>query len=173
MKFLLGIFVGIILTGAAIVSYFVFGFAPVAVADHPMPFERAIAERAQDAHLARQPQPDSPVPADEANLVSGAYVYGMDCAGCHGVPGKPKSDMSTAMYPPPPQFFSGSHAHNHPINETHWDVVNGIRLTGMPSFQGILSETEGWQVSEVLANATSLPDAAKAALASGDSAPAK
>jgi hypothetical protein len=39
----------------------------------------------------------------------------------------------------------------------------------MPSFQGILSETDLWQVSQVIANKDALPDAAKAALASTDS----
>lgn len=173
MKFIFGVLLGIILTIGAGLSYFWFGFAPVAVADHPMPFERTIANKAVDAHIARQPQVDSPLVVNEANLVSGAYLYGMNCSGCHGLPGKPNSPMQTAMYPPPPQFFASGHAHNHEIGEVHWDVVNGIRLTGMPSFQGMMSETDMWQVSQVLANASSLPDAAKSALASAGSEPSK
>jgi mono/diheme cytochrome c family protein len=170
MKFLVGICVGVILTFAAIASYFVFGFAPVAVADKPMPFERFIADKAVDAHIARQPVKDSPLAVNEANLVSGAYLYGMNCAGCHGLPGKPKSAMGSAMFPPPPQFFAGHRGPvDDPIGEIYWKVANGIRLTGMPSFQGILSETDLWQVSQVIANKDALPDAAKAALASADS----
>jgi thiosulfate dehydrogenase len=170
MKFVIGILVGVILTGAAIISYLVFGFAPVAVADKPLPFERSICDRAVDAHIARQPEASSPLVVNEANLVSGAYLYGMDCAGCHGLPGKPKGAMSSAMYPSPPQFFAGNHDHgSDPISEIYWKVDNGIRLTGMPSFKGILSETELWQVSQVVANKDALPDAAKSALASADS----
>jgi thiosulfate dehydrogenase len=170
MKFLLGIVVGVILTGAAILSYFVLGYAPVAVADKPMPFEAEIADRALDAHVARLAVADSPLAVNEANLVSGAYLYGMDCAGCHGLPGKPKGAMASAMYPPPPQFFAGHGEHSdHSLDETYWKVANGIRLTGMPAFRGILSETELWQVSEVVAHESMLPDAAKAALASADS----
>ena len=169
MKFLIGIFVGVILTGAAIVCYFVFGFAPVAVADKPMPFERAVAEKAVDAHIDRQTVKDSPLAVNEANLVSGAYLYGMDCAGCHGLPGKAKGAVASAMYPPPPQFFEGHGGGGDPIGEIYWTVANGIRLSGMPSFQNILSETELWQVSQVLANKDALPDAAKSALASAGS----
>jgi mono/diheme cytochrome c family protein len=170
VKFLLGICAGVVLTGAAIVAYFWFGYAPVAVADKPMPFEAEIADRALDAHVARLAVQDSPLAVNEANLVSGAYLYGMDCAGCHGLPGKPKGAMASAMYPPPPQFFAGHSGHGgHPLNETYWKVSNGIRLTGMPAFQGILSETQMWQVSQVIGNANVLPDAAKAALASADS----
>jgi thiosulfate dehydrogenase len=32
-------------------------------------------------------------------------------------------------------------------------VANGIRLTGMPAFKGLLTETEIWQVSLLAANA--------------------
>jgi mono/diheme cytochrome c family protein len=40
-------------------------------------------------------------------------------------------------------------------------VANGIRLTGMPAFKDILSETQIWQVSLLLANADKpLPPAA-------------
>jgi thiosulfate dehydrogenase len=171
MKFVIGIVVGVLLTAAAIGSYFWFGIAPVAVADQPMPFERTLANRALSAHIARQPAKDSPVPDNEANLVSGAYLYGMYCAGCHGLPDKPKGALAGAMFPSPPQFFAGNGGHGGgSVNfETYWKVANGIRLTGMPAFQNILSETELWQVCEVIAHKNALPDAAKSALASADS----
>ncbi len=40
-----------------------------------------------------------------------------------------------------------------PPGETYWKVANGIRLTGMPSFKSVLTDTEMWQVSLLLANA--------------------
>ena len=43
--------------------------------------------------------------------------------------------------------------------ETYWKVANGIRLTGMPSYSKVLSDTEMWQVSLLLKNADKeLPD---------------
>jgi thiosulfate dehydrogenase len=36
-------------------------------------------------------------------------------------------------------------------------VANGIRMTGMPSFQQSLSTTQMWQVSLLLANADKVP----------------
>ena len=42
--------------------------------------------------------------------------------------------------------------------ETYWKVANGIRLTGMPAFNHVLSDTQMWQVSLLLKNAdTELP----------------
>jgi mono/diheme cytochrome c family protein len=38
-------------------------------------------------------------------------------------------------------------------------VANGIRLTGMPAFKHVLSDTEMWQVSLLLKNADKeIPD---------------
>ena len=48
-----------------------------------------------------------------------------------------------------------------PPGETYWKVANGIRLTGMPSYKTILTDTQMWQVSVLLANADKpLPPAA-------------
>jgi len=52
-----------------------------------------------------------------------------------------------------------------PPGETYWKVANGIRLTGMPAFKDVLSDTQMWQVSLLLANADKpLPPAAIAIL---------
>ena len=49
--------------------------------------------------------------------------------------------------------------------ETFWKVKNGIRLTGMPSYQHILSDAEMWDVALLLKNADQpLPDPVKAIL---------
>ena len=49
--------------------------------------------------------------------------------------------------------------------ETYWKVANGIRLTGMPRYKELLTETQMWQVSLLLANADKpLPPAAVAIL---------
>ena len=165
MKFLFGLIVGAVLAVAALVAYFVTGLAPAAATDPPMPFERAIAEKSLDAHIARTTAQDSPVPADQDNLVAGADEYIMECADCHGRPGAPETDIAAGMYPRPPQFFSGGHAHVHDTWETYWKVANGIRLTGMPAFKGRLSDTELWQATELLTHVTALPDAVKEDLA--------
>jgi mono/diheme cytochrome c family protein len=43
--------------------------------------------------------------------------------------------------------------------ESYWKVANGIRLTGMPAFDHVLTDTEMWQVTLLLKNADQqLPD---------------
>jgi thiosulfate dehydrogenase len=59
-----------------------------------------------------------------------------------------------------------------PAGETYWKVANGIRLTGMPAYKEMLTDTEMWQVSLLLANADKpLPPAAVTIL-SGEASPA-
>ena len=41
-------------------------------------------------------------------------------------------------------------------------MTHGIRLSGMPGFANILSDTERWQVTMMLAHADKLPPLAKA-----------
>jgi mono/diheme cytochrome c family protein len=40
-----------------------------------------------------------------------------------------------------------------PVGETYWKIKNGIRLTGMPAYGKVLSETQLWQVSLLLSMA--------------------
>jgi thiosulfate dehydrogenase len=52
-----------------------------------------------------------------------------------------------------------------PQGETYWKVTHGIRLSGMPGFGVILSDTQRWQVTMLVAHADKLPSAAQAVFA--------
>jgi hypothetical protein len=43
-------------------------------------------------------------------------------------------------------------------------VANGIRMTGMPAFKTRLTESELWQVSQLVARANQLPDSVRTLL---------
>jgi mono/diheme cytochrome c family protein len=71
------------------------------------------------------------------------------------------------MYPSAPPLWEKHHngavvgVSDDPPGETYWKVSNGIRLTGMPSFKNVLTDTQMWQVTLLLANADkTLPPAA-------------
>ena len=163
--FVIGIVVGVLLVVGGTYYYFVSGMAPVATADSPLPYEKKIASKSKNAHMRKQPLPASPVAADEPNLLAGAKVYKEQCANCHGLPGQPAPAISEGMYPHSPLLFKGKGVTDDPPGETHWTVENGIRLTGMPSFKNTLTDTQLWQVTQLLANADKIPDSVKGALA--------
>jgi thiosulfate dehydrogenase len=161
---LVGIVIGIVLVFVGVYFYFATGTAPVAVTDTAMPFEAKLAHRALHARVAKQPPKESPVPADEKNLLAGADVYKQNCAVCHGLPAEPETAIAHGMFPKPPELFHGTGVTDDPAWETHWKAENGIRMTGMPGFKGKLTDTELWQVSQLLANADKIPPPVKAAL---------
>ncbi len=155
-KFLLGLLFGIVAIALGGYLYFRFGKPPVAVADHPFPMEAQIVQVPLEARIDREKK-SAPFGTSEDVFESGAHVYREQCASCHGIPGK-QVPFAKDMYPDAPQLWvkhknSVVGVSDDDTGETYWKVANGIRLTGMPSFQHILTDTQMWQVSLLLKNA--------------------
>jgi thiosulfate dehydrogenase len=163
-RFLFGVLIGLILWPLAAFIYFYFGYAPVATASPPMPFERQLAHMALKARIRREAPKSSPLPANDANYLAGAHLYRTHCAVCHGLPAQPETAIAKGMFPHPPQLFKGKGVTDDPPGETYWKVANGIRLTGMPGFDRSLSQPEMWQISLMLANGNQLPQDVHAVL---------
>ncbi len=159
LGFLLG--VAVVVGGAA--AYLRWGPVPVATADKPFPFEKAIVSVPLKARIASQMQV-APFGTGEDAFEGGAHVYRAQCAGCHGTPGHDVA-FAKSMYPAAPQLWK-KHATGNVVGvsddepgETYWKVANGIRLTGMPAFNHLLTDTQMWQVTLLLKNADQqLPD---------------
>jgi thiosulfate dehydrogenase len=166
-----GFILGIIVLAGGVYYYFASGMAPVATTDPMMPFEGKLAGMALDAHIEKQHVGDSPVPADEPNLLAGADVYKEDCAICHGLPDHPV-DYLNMMFPQPTQLFKGKGVTDDPASESYWKAANGIRLSGMPTFKDKLTNTQLWQVSQLVAHANEIPDSVKKVLAADVRIPA-
>ena len=165
-KFLLGLIVGLIVIPICVYMYFSSGSAPVATKSTPMPFEKMLANLALHARMRKEMPKSSPIPADEATFMAGAQVYKDNCAVCHGLPGQPQTAIALGMFPKPPKLAEGTGVSDDPPEETFWKVEGGIRMTGMPGFQTLLSPTQMWQVSLLLANSDKLPKTIKDSLAS-------
>jgi mono/diheme cytochrome c family protein len=131
-----------------------------------MPFEKMLASMALHARLKKEMPKAPPIPADEAAYVAGAQVYKDNCAVCHGLPGQPLTAIAQGMFPKPPKLMEGKGVTDDSPEESYWKVAGGIRMTGMPGFEKLLSPTQMWQVSLLVANADKLPKASKDALTS-------
>jgi thiosulfate dehydrogenase len=157
-RILFGIILGVLLTPVALLAWFRYGHPPVAVADSPLFEERAFTQFLLYTRIDREMPPVAPIQGSEQNLVAGARVYTTQCAACHGLHGKPSS-FGAHMYPAAPPLWDKHSTSDvvgvsdDPVGETYWKVANGIRLTGMPSYKDVLSDTEMWQVSLLLAHA--------------------
>ena len=165
-KFLIGLIVGLIVIPIGVYMYFSTGAAPVATSSSPMPFEKMLASMALHARLKKEMPKAPPIPADEAAFVAGAQTYKDNCAVCHGLPGQPLTAIAQGMFPKPPKLMEGKGVTDDAPEESYWKVAGGIRMTGMPGFEKLLSPTQMWQVSLLVANADKLPKPAKDALTS-------
>jgi len=146
--------------------------APAATSDPPMPFEKKLANMALKAHIAEQQAGQPPVAPDETAYLAGAKVYKQHCASCHGLPGQSPTDYATIMYPKPPPLFHGKGVNDDPVAESYWKAANGIRLTGIPAFKTKLTDTQLWQVSQLLAHANEISESVKRRLVTDTMTPA-
>jgi len=164
MRFLVGLICGVLLVIAGVYYYFRLGYAPVATAAPPIPFEIKLAHLALNARIDKEAPKNPPFQASESDLQNGAHLYREHCSMCHGLIDQPKTATANGMFPKPPQLLHGKGVTDDPAGETYWKVDNGIRLTGMPAYGKSLSSKEMWQISLLLAGADKIPEQVKTIL---------
>jgi thiosulfate dehydrogenase len=191
MKFILGIVVGVILVPLVVVGYLMTGMAPAAATDKPMPFEAYIAGAALSKKMQKDAPTRDLSTMTSADLLAGADTYKKDCAVCHGLPDQTTAEIGDGMFPPAPQLMrppqprpgnrgpqgpppngagNGQPSPNSGLVQGRgasgdfWRVKNGVRLTGMPSFEKSLSDDQMWQVVALIAKRRNLPPEVKAVL---------
>jgi len=103
-----------------------------------------------------------PLPASEENLIEGAEHYREYCSQCHGGSDVPSALAGAVFYPPPPDLEGLARVTQ---ARTFWYAKRGIRVTGMPSFEDILSDEALWQISLFLQHHKENPRAHAALLA--------
>ena len=135
------------------------GLIPTTAAAAPPTLERELATQALNASMIRHaPHVTNPYPANDQNLIAGMRVYTMNCAVCHGALDVQPSPLEHSFYPPAPQLII------EPIHDPEWRtyyvVRTGVRYTGMPAWNGTLSEQDMWRVTEFLSHIENLPPGA-------------
>jgi thiosulfate dehydrogenase len=171
MKFVLGFVSALIVLFLGAFLYLRFGHPPVATADKPFPFEAQIVSVPLQSRIDSQLQ-QPPFGTSEDVFENGAHLYVRECSSCHGAPGH-DVPFAKYMYPSAPQLWK-KHTRGSVVGvsddqpgETYWKIKNGIRLTGMPSYQHVLSSDDMWDIALLLKNADQpLPDPVTAILAS-------
>jgi len=155
-KFPVGLVLGISLLLAAEYLFVTRGGLYMGTKGNPLPMEQHLTNKAIAASIGQSAREESPVSADETNLLAGAHIYQQGCAGCHDRLDQDPATMSKRFYPPPPQLLPpGKGVTDDPVGATHWVVKNGIRFSAMPA-AGKLTDQEIWQVSQFLHNADKL-----------------
>jgi len=134
------------------------GYLPVRATSSPSKIESMIATRSVDARIAREAKGlKNPLKPTDATLLAGMKLYRNDCAGCHGLSGKPSDWGTKNFYPPVPQF--ADELPDMKDSEMFLIVKHGIRYTGMGGWDGMMKDEEIWSVVTFLSRLGSLPPA--------------
>ena len=134
----------------------------------PGAVERFFARWFLGRSQASQPELQNPLPRDEQNLAAGRTVYEKHCSFCHGMDGRGPGENGPQFYPPVPSLATPDAEGRQPLTDSqmYYIVRQGVRYTGMPSFEKVLSQEETWQAIEWVDQLS-----ARAPASSGGSAP--
>ncbi len=140
------------------------GAIPANADAQPGAIETWMAKTSLQATMASAPNEKNPVALNDENLVKGVHLFARNCAVCHGTAAgdAAASPIAKGLYQKPPQLATEG-VEDDPESQSFWKVKHGIRLTGMPSFAGTLTDQEIWTVALFLKNMDKLPPPAQAA----------
>ena len=143
-----------IVCGVFLVSHF--GVYPIGADNPPGRLERRLAGRALNAYADRhKPAGDNPVAPTPANLTDGAKEYEEHCASCHGGAKAKISLMADRFNPPAPQLINK--IPHDPDTWLFWVTKHGVRMTGMPAWDGVLSDDDMWKITAFIKHSDKLP----------------
>jgi thiosulfate dehydrogenase len=158
-----GFIIGVILTllvvfGGAYVYTTTGHFDTRAVGPVASAFERRTANHSVDEwvddHAPKQANPFQPTPE---NLTAGSNIYDKNCALCHGSLKELISPMRRKFYPSVPQLMS--HTPDDPDGNLFYVVKYGIRFSGMPGWDGVLSDDDIWKSVLFIKNSDQMKNA--------------
>lgn len=145
-------------------GYLVFnrGWIAIGADNPPGTIERRLSHMATDAYVeAHAPKQENPAAPTADNLSEGARIYEARCAVCHGGGRQRISPLRTKFSPPVPQIIN--RVPRDPDANLWWLTKHGVRLTGMPAWDGILTDDEMWKTISFLKHSDKLPPEALAA----------
>lgn len=94
---------------------------------------RSVASRASDIAV--------PALDDESLIGAGAGNYDAMCTGCHLKPGLEKTELSSGLYPSPPDLARNRIADP---AAAFWVIKHGIKMSGMPAWGRSMEDEYIW-----------------------------
>jgi len=122
----------------------------------PPAWENKLGQSVLQASLARQARGlTNPLQLTNEVLIAGMKVFKVNCAGCHGEPGRPSQWGTQGFYSRVPQFFELSPPLSAP--QMFVAIKHGIRYSGMGAWSGLMPDQDIWRVATFLEHIGSLP----------------
>ena len=154
--FVLGIVVTLVAIAGGVFLVSRLGLYPVGADNAPSGLEHNLASRAMNVYVDRhKPAGKNPIEPTSANLADGAKKYEEHCAVCHGGAKARISPMRDKFSPPAPQLID--RIPHDPDAWLFWVTKHGLRMTGMPAWDGVLSDDEMWKIVAFIKHSDKLP----------------
>ena len=161
-RFIAGIIFTLVVIACGVFAVSHFGLYPIGADNPPSGLERSLAMRAMDEYADKhKPDMENPAQPTPENLTEGARLYEQHCALCHGGAKAKISPLQNKFNPPVPQLVN--RVPHDPDQWVFWVAKHGVRMTGMPTWDGILSDDQIWKVVTFIKHSNKLPPEVEAA----------
>ena len=155
-QFVLGIVVTLVGMAGGVFLVSRLGLFPVGADNPPSSLERNLASRAMNVYVDNhKPAGDNPMPPTSVNLAKGAEAYESNCAVCHGGARTKVSPLHDRFSPSAPQLIN--RIPHDPDAWLFWVTKHGVRMTGMPAWEGVLSDDDMWMIVAFIKHSNTLP----------------
>lgn len=136
----------LVLAGGVALTLSFFLLSARTALDEPNPLAMSIAESGKLFLIPGDARSRSnPVTADPDILAAGQKDYNARCLVCHGENGKGATTLGMHMYPRAADL-TAVRTQGKEDGALFWIIQNGLPHTGMPGWQGVLSDDQIWQV---------------------------
>jgi mono/diheme cytochrome c family protein len=136
----------IILAGSAGVAGYLFTRNGLSARTEPPAIEAAVARRIRSIGIPSVAKSRvSPFAGDGAAWLDGGRHFQAHCAVCHGDDGAGKSEIGRNLYPKAPDMRARD-TQELTDGELYFIIMNGIRYTGMPAWEGEQLPAETWKL---------------------------
>jgi mono/diheme cytochrome c family protein len=87
----------------------------------------------------------NPIMPSTENIRGGMEHFSFHCATCHGDDGGGHTVFGKGLYPKPPDLRAAG-TQNKSDGELYYTIDNGVRLSGMPAFNGTHTAALNWRL---------------------------
>ncbi len=112
----------------------------------PGKLESRIVITAKHELFVRNKAEKNPLPMSAENIATGKEAFGHYCVACHGLDGRNTGVPFADRMSPPVPLLTSPDVQRYTDGQLKWVVDYGIRPSGMPGSQGILSDDEIWSI---------------------------
>lgn len=129
------------LFGSALVTLYLIGCK----ANQPSRVEKKIVQESKEIVVGGKNR-HNPLPDDSSSVKNGGDHFRHHCQVCHGLDGHATGVTFARTMSPPVPDLGAPEIQKYTDGQFKWIIENGIRMSGMPGWKGLIQDEEMWQM---------------------------